>query len=79
MLFVDHDEAQVRQRGEDRGTGADHYPRLSERHRHPCVETLSSRKMAVPDDDFGTEVGEAGAEAADGLGREGDFRHEEDG
>ena len=79
VLLVDHDEAQVRERGEDRGAGADHHPRLPERHRHPGVETLARGKVAVPDDHLGAEVGEPGTKPADRLRRERDFGDEEDG
>ena len=78
VLLVDHDEAQVRERSEDGRTRADHHPRLPERHRHPSVETLPGGKMAVPDDHLGAKVGETGAEPADRLRRQRDFRDEED-
>ena len=78
VLLVDDDEAEVRERGEDGRTRADHHPRLPERHRHPGVEPLAGGKMTVPDDYLGAEVGEAGAEPADRLRRKRDFRDEED-
>ena len=76
--IVDDDEAEIRERGEDRRTGADHHPRLPQRHRHPGVETLAGGKVTMPDDHLGTEVGETGAEPSDRLGRERDFRNEKD-
>ena len=78
MLLVDYDETQIRERGEDRGAGADHHPRLPERHSHPRVETLARRKVAVPDDHLGAEVGEAGTEATDRLRCQRDFGDQED-
>ena len=78
MLFVDHDETEIRERGKDRGTSANHHPRLPQRHRHPRVETLAGGKVAMPDDYLGTKVGESGAEATDRLRCERDFRDEED-
>ena len=79
MLLVDHDEAQIRQRSEDRRTGADHHPRLPQGHRHPGVETLASGKMTMPDDHLGAQVGEAGTETSDRLRSERDFRHQKNG
>ena len=79
VLLVDHHQAEVGKGREDGGARADHDPGLPHRHGHPRVEALAGREMAVPDDDLGAEVGEAGAEAAHGLGRQRDLGHEEDG
>ena len=79
VFLVDHDEPEVRERGKDRRTGADHYPRLPERHRHPRIETLAGGKVTMPDDHLGAEVGESGTQPTDRLRRERDFGDEEDG
>ena len=78
VLLVDHDEPEVRQGREDRGARAHDHAGLAEGHRHPRVEPLAGGKVAVPDHDLGAEVGEAGAQAADRLRGQGDFRDKED-
>jgi len=78
VLLVDHDEPEVGQRGEDRGTRTDDDAGLAERHRHPGVETFAGGEVAMPDHDLGAEVGEAGTETTDRLGRQRDLGNQED-
>ena len=79
VLLVDHDEPEVGKWREDGGARADNHAGLAEGHRHPCIETLAGGQVAMPDDDLGSEVGEAGTETTDRLRRQGDFGDQEDG
>ena len=76
MLLVHDDEAHVCERGEQRRARAHDHVHLPVAGKVPLVEALAGRKARVQDGDV---VPEAAAEASDGLGRERDLWHEDDG
>ncbi len=75
MLLVDHDQAEVADRREDRRAGPDADPRLARAQTHPLVEARARRQSRVKHGDL---LAEALAEACEGLGSERDLRHEHD-
>ena len=77
MLFIDDDEAEVWERGEDGGARSNYYACSTFADAVPFVEALALRKVRVEDGDLVGEVGETGFEAADGLRGESDFRDED--
>ncbi len=76
MLLVDHDEAEVRDRGEDRRAGPDDDRALPVPDLPPRVVALPGRQGTV---EHGHPVAEVGPEPTHGLGREGDLRDEDQG
>ena len=76
MFFIHDDEAQVRRRGEDGGTGSDGYPHVAARQAAPFVEPFTPGKPAVEHRECG---GEARGEALHELRGQGDFRNQDDG
>ncbi len=76
VLLVDDDEAEVRLRREDGRPAADDDGVAAVADAVPLVEELALREAAV---EHGDLAGEALGEAAHGLRREGDLRHEDDG
>ena len=76
MLLVDHDQAEVGERGEDRRARADAHPRLPRAHAPPLVVALARGELGVH---HGHGVAEALHEAARGLRGERDLGHEHDG
>ena len=75
MLLVDADEADPRQRSEDRRARADHDRRLARGDPLALVAALGLGQRRVENRD---PVAEARAKAADGLRRERDLRNEDD-
>ena len=75
MLLVDADHAERRDRREDRRSGANDDRRRPARDPHALVPPFRLRQRRVED---GDAVAEPRAQAADGLRRERDLRHEHD-
>ena len=75
VLLVDHDQADVAHRCEDRAAGADDDPRLTPHDAVALVATLGATERGVQDRD---DVAEALAEPTHGLRRERDLRDEHD-
>ncbi len=73
MLLVDHDEAEVRERREQRAASAHHHARRARADEVPLVVAFALAHARVHD---GHHVAEAAAEACDGLRRQRDFGHE---
>ena len=71
MLLVEHDEPQVRLRGEHCSAGANYHAVAALPHPVPLVEALASRQAAVDD---GHTPGEPGREALDCLVGQRDLR-----
>ena len=78
VLLIDEDEAEVRQRREDGGARADDDAGDALADAVPFVEALALGEVRVQHGDLVLHGGEAGFEAADGLGREGNFRNEDE-
>ena len=74
VLFIDDDDAQVRHRREDRRARADDHLAWPLRDLLPVAVPLGGGQAAVEDRD----ALEAGGEAADGLRRQRDLRHQHD-
>jgi len=81
VFFVDNDHAEVGQRREDGGAGADDDAGAALADFLPFVVAFAGGEVAVEDGDEGLmgAAAEAGFEAFDGLGGEGDFGDENDG
>ena len=75
VLLVDHDQAEVADRREDRRARADRDPRLAGAQAAPLVVALALAERRVQQRD---RVAEARLEAPDGLRRERDLGHEHD-
>ena len=74
MLLVDHDDAEVRRRGENRASGADNDLHFACADALPVTVTVDVGQVAVKDRD----LIEPGAETLDRLRREANFGHEDD-
>jgi len=68
VFLIDQDQPEVRQRREDRGAGADDDAGDAFADAVPLVEALALGEVRVEHGDLFLDAGEAGAEAADGLG-----------
>ena len=73
VLLIDHDEAELVERGEYRRAGADDDPRLTPMGGAPGVAALAGAALRMHDDDAGTE---AALETLDQLRRQRDLGHE---
>jgi len=78
VFFIDDDEAQVDDRGENGGASTDDDAGFATADAVPFVESFALREIGVENGDFVDEVVEAGFEALDGLGSEGDLWNEHD-
>jgi len=76
VLFVQHDEPQVAQGGEQRRARAHHDALVPGTHLAPLVVPLAGAKPTVH---HRQSAREACSEASDRLGRQGDLRHEDNG
>src|SRR4051794_29564979 len=75
VLFVEHDQAEVGRGGEDGAASADNHFDFALGDASPVFVAFYVTQMTVQNGD----AVEAGAEAADGLWREADFGHEQNG
>ncbi len=78
VFFIDDDETGVLEGREDGGAGSDDDAGFAGADAVPFVKTLALGKMGVEDSDLVDEFVEAGLEALDGLGGEGDLGDEDD-
>lgn len=78
VFFIDNDETEIRERGEDCGARAYDDAGCAFADAVPFIEALALGEVRVEDGDLVGEVGEAGFEATDGLWGEGDFRDEDE-
>ncbi len=76
VLLVEDDEADVRQRREQRRTRADHHLNQPFAGAPPGVVAFAFAQAAVDDGDL---FGESSSDTANGLRGQRDFRHAEDG
>jgi len=76
VFLVHHDEAQLPQGGEHRGTGSHHEGSIAAADAPPLLLPLSRREAAV---EQGHPLPEASAKTGDGLGRQRDFRYKDEG
>ena len=76
VLFVDNHQAEGAHGGEDGRARADDHLRFAAADAVPLVVALAIAQGAVED---GDDLAEAGGEAVDRLGGEGDLRHQDDG
>lgn len=79
VLFVDDDEAEVVEGGEDRRTRPDHDPGLAACDAQPTVAPFPFGEVTVPDHDVHPKRFEPGPECADGLRGECDFGNKKEG
>ena len=75
MLFVNNDEAKVRQRGKDRRARADNNSAFAACRKTPGILPLPCRHSAVNDDDL---IAKMRCEPPDHLRREGDLGNKDD-
>ena len=75
MLLVDHDQARVMERYEDRGARSDDHPGFAAQRRHPSRPAFGHVLRAMHDR---RQRPETLAKGADDLIRQGDFRHQHD-
>ena len=75
VFFVDDDQSEVAQGGEEGGAGADDDAALAGPHLAPLLAGFGGAQAGVAHGDLS---GEAGLEAGDGLGRECDFGDQRD-
>ena len=78
VFFVDDDEAGVFDGGEDGGAGTNNDACFAGADAVPFVEAFALGEVGVEDGDLIDEFVEAGFEALDGLGGEGDLGDEDD-
>lgn len=78
VFFIDEDETEVRKGGKDGGASSNYHAGLSLADAVPFVEAFALGEGGVKNgDEFGS-FAEAGLEALNGLGSEGDFGKEND-
>ena len=74
VLLIHEDQPEVRQRRKHRGSRADDDARHAFADAVPLIEALALGEIRVQHGDLLLHAGEAGFEAADCLGRQGNFR-----
>lgn len=79
MFFIDDDETEVLQGREESAARADDDDGFSAVDLMPFIEAFACREVAMQDGDLPLAAGEAGFEAVDRLGSEGDLRNQDDG
>ncbi len=79
VFFINDDEVEAFERGEDSAAGSDDDACLFAVDLVPFVVAFALAEVAVEDGDFLLAAGEAAFEAFDGLRGEGNFRDEYDG
>ena len=79
VFFIHNHQTQILEGGEDGGTGADDDTCLSGTDGMPFVKALSVRKEAVQHCHGGRQFRETGFETLNRLGRQGNFRHHDQG
>ena len=73
VFFIDNDESEIGKRGEDGRASSDNDACFSGPDTVPFVEAFALGKVGVKNGNFIDHFREAGFEALDGLGGEGDF------